>query len=82
MTYFLADAPVINAMNYAKLQPGDLAVTTNGIHILAYLGDHAWIEADPTVGKVIEVKTPSDNVWFSTPVKFMRWRIPDPSQNK
>ena len=34
------------------VRPGDLAVTTSGSHVLACLGDHRWIEADPDVGRV------------------------------
>ena len=37
----------IQKMDYASLVPGDLAVTTDGIHILAYAGDGHWIQADP-----------------------------------
>lgn len=33
-------------------RPGDLAVTTSGSHVLAYLGDQRWIEADPDVARV------------------------------
>ena len=35
-----------------NVRPGDLAVTTSGSHVLAYLGDHRWIEADPDVARV------------------------------
>jgi energy-coupling factor transporter transmembrane protein EcfT len=77
MTRPIAEATAINAAHESDLQPGDLAVTANGIHILAYLGNNSWIEADPSVGKVIQVKMPSTNPWFNTPVKFMRWRILD-----
>jgi hypothetical protein len=34
------------------VRPGDLAVTTSGSHVLAYLGNHRWIEADPDVARV------------------------------
>ena len=34
------------------LRPGDLAVTTSGSHVLAYLGEQRWIEADPDVARV------------------------------
>jgi hypothetical protein len=41
------------AMRAAQnLRPGDLAVTTTGSHVLAYLGDQRWIEADPDVARV------------------------------
>ncbi len=71
-------APSINALDPSRLLPGDLAVTANGAHVLAYLGDRTWIEADPNarVGdRVILVRTPSaDNAWFSVPVHVVRWR--------
>jgi hypothetical protein len=61
-----------------------MAVTVDGEHILAYLGDSAsgsrsgnrtWISADPDVQKTIEVTTPEpDNFWFNTPVYLLRWR--------
>jgi hypothetical protein len=74
-------ATALNAVSYPDLRSGDLAVTSDGVHILAYLGDDTWIEADPSVGKVIRVKIPSTNVWFSTPVNLVRWRILDSPPN-
>jgi NlpC/P60 family len=41
--------PMRAALN---LRPGDLAVTTTGSHVLAYLADQRWIEADPDVAAV------------------------------
>jgi hypothetical protein len=35
-----------------NLRPGDLAVTTSGSHVLGYLGETRWIEADPDVARV------------------------------
>lgn len=64
----------INQLDPGIIQPGDLAVTVDGEHILAYLGDRTWIEADPGEQKVIKVTTPSNNVWFNTPVYILRWR--------
>lgn len=72
LTAPLADAPSINEIESA-LQPGDLAVTTDGVHVLAYLGDQQWIEADPADLQVLIVHTPSDNIWFNTPVTLVRW---------
>ncbi len=67
---------VVNA-DHEKLKPGDLAVTANGVHVLAYLGNRVWIEADPTEGKVIEVFMPTENPWFDEPVVFVRWECLD-----
>ena len=76
-TQRLFTTPNLNDLDYSRLQPGDIAVTTGGQHCLAYLGDKTWIEADPNalVGdKVIEVTVPSKNAWFSTPMHILRWR--------
>jgi NlpC/P60 family len=41
------------AMRAAQnLRPGDLAVTMTGSHVLAYLANQRWIEADPDVARV------------------------------
>ena len=50
-----------------------MAVTDDGLHVLAYLGDSTWIQADPNAKKVIKLKAPSTNEWFGVPVKLMRW---------
>lgn len=49
-------------------------MTADGLHVMAYLGNQTWIEADPDAHKVIEVVLPTDNPWFKTPVVFVRWR--------
>ena len=58
----------------AQWRTGDLAVTADGVHVLAYLGDRTWIEADPTAHEVVEVTLPTSNAWFHVPVVFVRWR--------
>lgn len=66
----------INLLDHDTIQPGDLAVTESGVHVLAYLGDHTWIEADPALEKVVTARAPSrDNAWLSTPVKIVRWKM-------
>jgi hypothetical protein len=70
----------------SKLKTGDLAVTADGGHVMAYLGSQTWIEADPDAHKVIEVVLPTDNQWFKTPAVFVRWRwlsagIPEPEHS-
>jgi cell wall-associated NlpC family hydrolase len=72
-------APQINVLDHTKLRAGDLAVTTSGIHVLAYLGDQTWIEADPGAERVILAKAPSqDNPWLSSPVNIVRWKLLQP----
>lgn len=73
-TRVLFPAHSLNKLDYSKLQPGDFAVTSTGVHTLAYIGDKTWIEADPNPMRVIRVRVPTRNAWFSMPVKVMRWR--------
>ena len=73
-TKYILSARSINALDETKILPGDLAVTDGGVHVLAFLGNHEWIEADPAVGKVIVVRVPAEkNPWFCHPVRIMRW---------
>jgi cell wall-associated NlpC family hydrolase len=71
--------PSLNRLDHARILPGDLAVTVSGMHVMGYLGGNLWIEADPTLGRVIIERAPSqNNVWFTTPMNIVRWRILDP----
>jgi len=63
----------INQLDLAKILPGDIAITTNGVHVLAYVGDQTWIEADPVLMRVVMIRTPAKNPWFEMPVDVMRW---------
>jgi len=66
----------IKQMDYATLLPGDLAVTTSGVHILAYLGDERWIQAEPGIGAVAILNgRHDDNGWFEVPVTTHRWSV-------
>jgi hypothetical protein len=74
-TRFVLSVRSINELDVAQLFPGDLAVTSDGSHVLAYVDDATWIEADPAVGKVVTVKSPStENGWLAIPVNIVRWR--------
>jgi cell wall-associated NlpC family hydrolase len=73
--YFRADG-IANA-DEGRLKPGDLAVTADGVHVLIYLGDRAWIEADPAAHKVLEIDLRTDNPWLHVPVVFVRWKCLD-----
>ncbi len=66
----------IREMDYEGLEPGDLAVTSGGAHILVYLGEGQWIQADPGLGKVatLDGRT-AQNVWFGIPVTTHRWMV-------
>ncbi len=65
----------INKLDHSTIQPGDMAVTADGEHILAYVGEKTWIEADPGYLKVMKVKIPEpENIWFNVPVYVLQWR--------
>ncbi|WP_309707489.1 NlpC/P60 family protein [Armatimonas sp.] len=74
-TYVFKENQQLNTTDYTKLHPGDLAVTESRQHILAYLGDKTWINADPKGQFAVVSKTaPQEkDAWFSTPVKLVRW---------
>ena len=74
-TYVTNASTTLNTADYTKLHPGDLAVTESGQHILAYLGEQTWINADPKGKFAVVSKTAPDekDAWFSTPVKLVRW---------
>lgn len=68
------------------IEPGDLAIVDGGTHVLCYLGDHSWIEADPvslhvkiwnqpTVPVTTPV-TPKADVfpWLDQPAELVRWQ--------
>ena len=74
-TMSLRHEPSLNSIDPATLQPGDLAITGGGSHILAHLGGGCWIQADPTVGKVTTETAPSRNGWFQGKVHLVRWTL-------
>lgn len=66
----------IRQMDHQNLLPGDLAVTTCGTHILAYMGNEKWIQADPGIGAVATLHARTDeNSWFGSTVTTHRWQI-------
>ena len=75
LTTKLLEANSINEIDHTKIIKGDLAVTADGKHILAYLGDKTWIEADPGYKKVIKVTIPDPkNYWFTIPLYALQWQ--------
>jgi len=84
LTRRIGQADSINQIDPASLQPGDIAVTVDGVHVLAYTGNNIWIEADPHHKRTIRVKVPDfSNPWFQVPVQILQWRqfvdVPDAS---
>lgn len=79
LTTRLFTTPSLNALDHSKLLAGDLAVTADGVHIMIYLGNRQWIEADPDIGKVVTLSAPAkDNIWFTGPMSINRWKILEP----
>jgi hypothetical protein len=75
--------PSLNALDRSRILPGDIAVTDTGVHVMVYLGEKRWIEADPGIGRVIAAQTPvADNIWFAGPMRIMRWRILQTAKEK
>lgn len=74
LTVRQAEHGSINEMPATAALPGDLAVTRGGAHVLAYLGDRQWIQADPLPMRVTVSLAPSDNPWLKQPVTLLRWR--------
>jgi len=76
LTKLLFAARSINEADHARLRPGDIAVTSSGAHILAYLGDGAWIQSSPGAGRVVISKVPVvKDAWFQQPVNLLRWTV-------
>lgn len=72
----LKTSGTIQKMDYSSLQPGDLAVTGDGVHVLAYLGTDQWIQADPGAARVITLNGhTADCGWFEIPVSIHRWSV-------
>lgn len=66
----------IRTMTYAGLNPGDFAVTGGRQHLIVYLGNDQWIQADPGAGRVLTQNGyQDDNPWFNTPITMHRWSI-------
>jgi hypothetical protein len=69
------DAAVAKALEWekeARIRRAALG-TADGGHVMAYLGNSVWIEADPVVGRVIVVKAPCQtNPWFEQRIRIVR----------
>jgi hypothetical protein len=57
------------------LEPGDVAVVNSSTHVVVYLGNGAWIEADPAPDRVIVHEAPKDGRSFlGASPRMFRWR--------
>lgn len=70
----LGVAGKLRELETSEFLSGDLAVTADGRHVMVYLGEGKWIQADPTAGKVtIRVAKYDQNPWFDAAVTLHRW---------
>jgi len=74
MTDSLCAAMSLNRFDHSQLRPGDLAVTADGVHVMAYLGDERWVEADPAFAKVVVLRKGENDQWLQTDIELLRWR--------
>lgn len=66
---------ILNNTDYEKIREGDIMVTENGVHTMAYIGNQEWIQADPSKHKVIILRAPDDsNSWYKVPSYILRWK--------
>ena len=63
----------VNAIPFGAAAVGDMAVTTDGLHVMVFLGGTTWMEADASSGRVVKETVPADSGWFKTPVALVRW---------
>lgn len=76
-TKVIGGANQIAGCDTSKLRVGDMAVTTDGVHVLIYYGENKWIDAAPDHMRVVVMEAPADSKrgWFNVPVTFVRWWI-------
>lgn len=74
-TVAVSSGEAIQTLDVTPVVPGDLAVTSDGVHLLVYIGEGRWIQADPLAGEVITVVAQDDNSWLRRPVNVVRWSV-------
>ncbi len=73
-TVHILNCASLNTVDSTALQPGDIAVTASGVHVMAYLGNNRWIGADPGEKRVTIFSIPEPrNPYFSSSMNIMRW---------
>ncbi len=66
----------LRELDFRNLSPGDLAVTADGRHVMVFLRDGKWIQADPGPLKVTIGRPGVDeNPWFNARVTLHRWTL-------
>jgi len=74
-TALVTSCPSLKSLHSPLVQPGDMAVTDSGTHVMAYLGADQWIGADPLEEKVTIFSAPTTTSgWFTCPMNVVRWQ--------
>lgn len=74
-TVNVASFSSLKNVDYSLIESGDMAVTASGAHVIVYLGEQKWIQADPDQGKVvIEDPKTTKSSWFDVKVNIVRWK--------
>lgn len=72
----LTDPSLLRMRRDFVLEPGDLAVAGGGSHVLIYVGDDVWIEANPEDGMVVQNQAKGSNrSYFRMPATILRWWV-------
>lgn len=75
-TRSLGGKGTIRSLDLTALEPGDLPITAGGVHVMIYVGDERWIQAEPSIGRVVTLDGKSKTSdWFDVPVTTHRWRV-------
>jgi len=75
-TRALGGKGTVRNLDLTGLRSGDLAITADGVHVMIYVGEGKWIQAEPSMGMVVTLdgkKGASD--WFDVPVTTHRWQV-------
>jgi cell wall-associated NlpC family hydrolase len=68
--------PIVGGLDSRDtLEPGDVAVVNGDTHVVVFLGDGQWAEADPDAAKVLFHDEKTEGVAFlGASPKYFRWR--------
>jgi cell wall-associated NlpC family hydrolase len=71
----LFTAAGLGEIDYALMKPGDLAIKADGTHVLVFIGERTWMEADPD--KMVVTKftvTEQNKANYNSPIQIVRWK--------
>lgn len=69
----IAVLPTLRGETPASVLPGDVAIVGDGLHVLLYLGEQRWIQADPSSHTVHEDDSrTSRNIWLNGTATILR----------